>query len=146
MTDRPQELPPKGSRIGNFKEPKAAKKHVSAQKRRAGNSEAHLALIRQLPCCLPCCRHPAPSDPHHLKGSVAKAERAFGRRATDRRTVPLCRGDHDSLPVNADDEQAWFERVGLPSVYELAEALWHAPRDVAAMTRIVWAHWNAEKD
>lgn len=139
MKDWPQQIDKHV--IGNFKEPKAArKKHVSAQKRREGNNNAHLALIRQLPCCVPGCMRPPPSDPHHLKGGPAKEERAFGRRSTDKWAVPMCRYHHDGLPVNANDEPAAFAELGLTTIYELADALYHAPRELGIMTRIVKAH------
>lgn len=138
--DWPQQID-KGPVVSNFKTPKAErKKHVSAQRRREGNDDAYLALIRQLPCCVPGCQAFAPSDPHHLKGGPAKQERALGRKSTDKWAVPMCRRHHDSLPVNAKDEPAAFEEFGLTTIYELADALYHAPREVGIMTRIVKAH------
>lgn len=140
MKDWPQQID-KGPVVSNFKTPKLERKpHVSAQKRREGNSEAHLALIRQLPCCVPGCTHQPPNDPHHLKGGPAKPERALGRRSTDKWAVPMCRPHHSWLPDNAKDEPAAFEQLGLSTVYELADALYHAPRDAVIMARIVEAH------
>jgi hypothetical protein len=138
MTDRPQEI--RSRTLANWRV-KTTKRLRSAQARREGNSERHLESIRQLPCCV--CLKPAPSDPHHLKSQGAAAERAFGRRATDRRTVPLCRFHHDGLGNAASHEMHYFTDWGLPEVHELAEALWNAAANVDARTKIILAyHWG----
>ena len=139
MNDGPKELRPHGHVYGNWRV--KSPKHVSASKRREGNSAEHLAIIRLLPCCVPGCSHPAPNDPHHLKSEGAKKERSVGRRATDRFAVPLCRLHHDSLerlPSTKEIEQ--FLDWGIEDIHALAEALWNAPKTVDAKTRIVWAH------
>ena len=46
-----------------------AKKHVSAQERREGNSKDHLELIRRLPSCVSGVA--GPCDPHHLRAQAA---------------------------------------------------------------------------
>lgn len=120
-----------------FKE--GPKPHVSAQKRREGNSEAHLVLVRQLSCCV--CGKPGPSDPHHLKTGEAAKERAVGRRATDQRTVPLCRVHHEEIErAGTRGEVAQFLSWGIENIHALAKALWKAPRDVHTMQKIVLAH------
>ncbi len=50
-------------------------------------SEAHLARVRAMPCCV--CSAPAPSDPHHF------GPRGMGQKTSDFRVVPLCRVHHD---------------------------------------------------
>ena len=51
-------------------------------------SEAHLAHVRGLRCCI--CSKPPPSDPHHF------GPRGMGQKTDDRRTSPLCRACHDA--------------------------------------------------
>lgn len=50
-------------------------------------SDAHLARVRAMPCCV--CSAPAPSDPHHF------GPRGMGQKTSDFRVVPLCRAHHD---------------------------------------------------
>lgn len=113
--------------------------YKSAQQRRHGNDPAYLALIRQLPCCITLAL--PPNDPHHLLGGPAGDTRAFGRRATDRWAIPICRVMHDIVqPLGARGEVKWFRDHGIADVYELADALWHAPRDLVVMANIVRTH------
>ena len=126
--------------IGNFKAPKKAA-HVSAQKRREGNDAKHLALLRQLPCCIPGCRSRPPNDPHHLRSGPAHAERAFGRKSTDRRAVPACRQHHEGAhSVPPSKEINHFKELGIDDIHALADALFKGPRTVEGLTRIVMAH------
>jgi hypothetical protein len=125
--------------FGNFRPPlrERLKKKPSAASKREGNSEAHLACIRQLPCCC-CLRMDRKSDPHHL---LSAGERAFGQKATDRLTVPLCRFHHDELHQKhgTRGERAFFASFGIDPL-ELANALFGAARDVGRMLKIVLAH------
>ena len=111
------------------------------RKCRPGMSEAHLALIRKLPCvaCPALCR----SDPHHLRGGVAAKERSFGVKSTDRQAVPLCRWHHEELHrIAVKYEADWFHKWRLDP-YELANALWHGTGDLARMKAILDAHKQA---
>lgn len=137
MTNRPQELR-QPHVYGNWRV-KSSKRHVSAQQRREGNSAKHLAAIRKCPCC--ACLKFGRSDPHHLKSLQAGEERAFGRRATDRWAVPLCREHHDQIEAaGSRREVSVFKEWNIDDPHALAEALWNAPRDPAAMTAIILAH------
>jgi hypothetical protein len=140
MTDRPQEIrPPKV--YGNFRPSlkERSKKHVSSQERREGNSQAHLALVRQLPSCVSGVA--GPCDPHHLKSGPALAERSVGRRATDRWAVPLTRAEHDELErISSRLEEAWFRERGVDDVVELAAALWTNTGDLERMWKVQQAH------
>ena len=71
MGDWPQQLS-KPHVYGNFKSrgPKARRRNSERFKSRPGMSEDHLALIRQLPCCV--CSRQSPSDPHHLKSHTGE--------------------------------------------------------------------------
>jgi hypothetical protein len=140
MTDRPQEIrPPKV--YGNFRPSlkDRARKKPSAQERREGNSEAHLALIRRLPSCVSGVA--GPCDPHHLRSAAALAERGVGMRATDRWAVPLTRAEHDELHrISSRLEEAWFRERGIDDVVELAAALWTNTGDLQRMWKVQQAH------
>ena len=144
MSDGPKELRPHGHVYGNFKptrteRERVKKTHKSAQQRRDGNDAKYLSLIRQLPCVV-CLKSP-PSDPHHLKGGQAGAERAFGRRATDRWAIPICRKDHDFVqPLPGAKELQQFKDWGIDDIRELACCLYSGPRELDAMKRIILAH------
>lgn len=137
-------LIPPGFRQPNFRptlaeRETARRNRKSAQLRRPGNDPAYLALIRQLPCC--CTLAMPPNDPHHLLGGEAGRERAFGRRATDRWAVPVSRSIHDQVqPLGARGEVKFFKERGIENIYELAYALWNAPRDLEIMANIVRTH------
>jgi hypothetical protein len=124
MTDRPQEIrPPKV--YGNFRPSlkERSKKHVSSQERREGNSQAHLALVRQLPSCVSGVA--GPCDPHHLKSGPAKAERGVQQKAER---------------ISSRLEEAWFRERGVDDVVELANALWVNTGDLERMLRVMQAH------
>lgn len=108
--------------------------------RREGNSKRHLALIRQLPCCVTGKR--GPSDPHHLREGLAH-ERGIGRKATDRWAVPLCRQLHEEAHrVGSRQEWAWFKARGIEDPLELAAALWRNTGDLDRMLKVLEAHMN----
>lgn len=142
MTERPRELSPHGHVYGNFRKPlrERAKRHVSAQERRSGNSEKHLALIRKMPCCI-CLKISGKTDPHHLKLGEAGLERGLGMRATDKFTVPMCRLHHEGAErVGGRGEAAYFRDHSIPDVLELAHALWNGTGDLGRMIKILMAH------
>lgn len=116
----------------------AQAKRESAAKKRPGMSEAHLVLIRRLPCCVSGAA--APSDPHHLKDRLSH-ERGIGRRATDRWTVPLSRKMHDQLEaLGSRREREWFMQHGIEDPLELANALWNVSGDLDRMRKVLQAH------
>jgi hypothetical protein len=120
----------------------AAKNRPKAAERREGNSKAHLALIRQLPCCL--TGKFGPSDPHHLLEGLAH-ERGVGRKATDRWALPVCRAKHDELHrVGSRQEHAWFRKHGIADPLEFAAALWRVTGDLDRMLRVWEAHTGRE--
>lgn len=118
-------------RIAKKNKPKSASK-------REGMNEKHLALIRQLPCCV---TGKAPrSDPHHLKEGLAH-ERGIGRKATDRWAVPLCRQKHEEVErIGSRQEWAWFRSHGIEDPLELAAALWRVTGDLDRMRKVLAAH------
>jgi hypothetical protein len=111
------------------------------RKNRPGMSEAHLALIRQLPCvaCPALCR----SDPHHLRGGPASKERSFGVKSTDRWAVPICRFHHEEVHRIAVRYEADLFHKWRLDPYALANALWHGTGDLARMKAILDAHKQA---
>lgn len=127
-------------KIANFRVRGAKKPHKNSEnfKKRPGMSEEHLALIRQLPCCV--CRKPAPNDPHHLRSGTGEA--GGGLRSTDKHTVPVCRADHDDAHgAGSRNEQAWFLARGIDP-HLLAADLWGVTGDNEQMKRVLAAHWE----
>jgi hypothetical protein len=113
------------------------KNKPSAAEKREGMSKAHIALIKQLPCCITGKR---PVDPHHLKEGLAH-ERGIGRKATDRWAVPLCREKHEEVErIGSRNEWAWFKKHGIEDPLELAAALWRNTGDLDRMLRVIEAH------
>ena len=110
----------------------------SAISERAGNSEAHLNLIRMMPCCL--CLETRPKaviDPHHLQSGEAARERGVGMRATDKWAIPLCRIHHDMLHrLGSRKERGFFYDGGIDP-YDLAVALWVSTGDLERMCNIL---------
>lgn len=125
---------------GNFKARGLDRKKQSrdeVHKERPGMSEAHLALIRQLPCAV-SGKAPA-GEAHHLKSGTG--ERGMGRRSSDRWAVPLRHFEHMELEAQGSRaEVAWFQKHGIADPLALAEALWAASGDLERMTKIVQAH------
>jgi len=76
-------------------------------------------VVRQ--ACLVCGR--APSDPHHLTFTQA---RALGRRVSDEFIVPVCRVHHRELH-RSGDEAAWWRRLNIDPV-PVALRLWQQTR------------------
>lgn len=75
---------------------------------RPGMSGSHLAMVRNLPCCV--CGRGGPGvwvvpviEAHHL---LRTGEHGIGRRSSDRWAIPLCPYCHSNLHANGD-EQGW---------------------------------------
>ena len=66
----------------------------------------HVRFVAQQTCLI-CGRQPC--DAHHLRFAQ---NRAFGRKASDEFTVPLCRGHHREVHRQGD-EAAWWEKAGI---------------------------------
>lgn len=123
---------------GNFRPPRIPnpRKKERARDKRPGMSPEHLALIRQLPCCVTGLSLPV-IDPHHLKSA---GERGAGLKATDRWCVPLCRQKHDEVErIGSRREVAWFHAHGIDPL-ALAAALWSATGNLDRMRKIVMTH------
>lgn len=106
---------------------------------RNGMSEAHLAMVRALPCVI--CFHARPDvtvDPHHLMRLQPQdpGQRGLGLKSADRWTVPLCRYHHSIVTDEPDDEQ-WFARQGIDA-RSVALALWAEEGNFAAQQRIIF--------
>lgn len=138
MNDWPQEL--RKERVyGNFKPPRRErmKKKERAADKRPGMSEAHLSLIRKMPCCV-TLRVPA-GEAHHLKAGTG--ERGMGLRSTDRWAVPVCRSVHDEIErIGSRNEVSWFRDHGIEDPIELAAALWANTGDLPRMIAVLMAH------
>jgi hypothetical protein len=133
---------------GNFKlkpgERSALKAPTKWRQRREGMSEAHLALIRKLPCAV--CPSRRGIQCHHLKAVIgAKRQRGVALRSTDQFAVPLCGYPHhfDVERLGSRREIRWFRENGIFDVEELATALWRASGDFDKMLAILAAHKQA---
>lgn len=131
---------------GNFRQ-SVGERHAALKatgdwrKSRPGMSEAHLALIRQLPCV--ACAAISRVDPHHLCSGPAKRERGMALKSTDRWALPVCRFHHDEVHrLGSRNEGAWFHKWRIDP-YELANALWHASGDFPRMYAILAEHKRA---
>lgn len=134
MASWPQEIK-KPHVYGNFKSRGPKERHRNSErfKTRPGMSDDHLAMIRQLHCCV--CDRAAPSDPHHIKAGTG--ERGTGLRSTDRWAVPMCRTHHDEVErIGSRNERQWFlDRHVDP--HELTQALWASTGDLARMRNVL---------
>ena len=140
MSDRPGQVP-RVHVLGNFKKKGLAKVKAKTgnskwREERPGMSEAHLALIRQLPC-VECLKLPA-GEAHHLKANTG--ERGMAVRSTDRYALPMCTIHHGAVEaVGAKRETAYFQDLGFDPI-ELALALWGSTGDLPKMVRVLTAH------
>ena len=140
MTDWPQQIA-KPKVYGNFKKKGLAKIKAKSgnskwREDRPGMSEAHLALIRQMPC-VECLKIPC-GEAHHLKANTG--ERGMAVRSTDRHALPLCHEHHMAVEaVGAKRETKYFQDLGFDPI-ELAQDLWSATGDLPKMVRILTAH------
>lgn len=129
--------------IANFKEDRfghmaAPQKWKSRRQLRVGNSEEHLALVRQLWCTLGTERYRI--ECHHLKSGPALKERGVGMKATDRWAVPLFYARHWDLEnIGSRREFDFFMEHGI-NPYDLANALWANTGDLVRMSRVLKAH------
>lgn len=128
-----------GNMVGNFKKSRAnrlAEKNRDDHDDRDGNSLAHAALIRKLPCCI-CPRTPG-GQIHHLK---ATGLRGAGMKSPDKCGVPMCDECHlqGVERAGSKNELAWFSKRGIEAL-ELAAALWNATGDLPKMMKITIQH------
>lgn len=146
-SDMAQFIKPPGYGEPNFKPSReeretARKNRKSSAQRREGNDAAHLKIIRQCPC-LACLSNFNGNDPHHLVAgrAVTKGGRIPGRRAVDAYAVPLCRIDHDiAQRAQGAREIDLFQSWGYRNIYDVAEALYEAPRDLQTYINIILAN------
>lgn len=134
MSDRPQEIR-KPHVYGNFKIRGPREKHKNSQrhKQRPGMSEAHVEMIRKLPCCV-TLKTPG-GEIHHLKSGTG--ERGAGLRSTDKWGVPMCHDAHMEVEAaGTRNERQWFLDRGIDP-HELAQALWAATGDLARMVNVL---------
>lgn len=138
MTDRPQDLKPHV--YGNFKV-KDYSKHENSKnyEKRPGMSEAHLDLIRKMPCAATLAM--PGGEAHHLK---CVGNRGMGLRTEDRWAVPLAHIPHMEVEAaGSKNELQWFRDHGIADVRELAERLWESTGDLPRMIKILIAHRNS---
>lgn len=130
--------------IGNFKRSRADRlKEKTRDKHddREGNSSAHLALIRQLPCCV-CGKRPG-GQAHHLK---ATGLRGAGMRSPDKCALPMCEECHLNGVERAGskNELDWFAKRGIQAL-DYAAALWTATGDLGRMFKVALEHMAGKK-
>ena len=108
------------------------------RERREGNCNAHLFLVRSLPCLI--CGVRGRSDPHHLRHGQAAKGRGVGMKAQDRFCVPLCRACHDSThAIGSRRERGYFAEYGYEAL-AVADALWVNSGDLSRLHRVLLAH------
>ena len=128
--------------LGNFRNqnryfPSAASRARAKRAAREDNSLAHLALVRQLWCCLGHERQNI--DCHHLQAGPARQWRGFGMKSPDRWVVPLVRWRHEELHrLGSRHEFEFFMSQGI-NPYNLAWALWINTGNLATMGRVLVA-------
>lgn len=134
---------PREKIIGNFKRTteekmKEARKHENWRDKRPGMSPDHLALIRQMPCCI-CLKMPC-GEAHHIKDTPDK-ERGMSVRSTDQWTVPMCHEHHvhGVELAGTRNELKWFADRGIAAL-SLAKSLWQTTGNKVQMTGIVIGH------
>lgn len=112
--------------------------------KRDGMSEAHLALIRKLPCL--GCGKAGPSDAHHLlraeDDSGLRIVKSASQTQADKWAIPLCHWDcHEMAPTSLHlspmDEEEWLMVRGVDG-RAVARALWAASPDEDAMHRVLF--------
>jgi hypothetical protein len=120
------------------RKPKEKKK--SAAEKRAGMSERHRVLLRQLPCCIGQ-DHPG-GEVHHLK--FGTGERGMGLRSTDKFGLPMCHAHHiDGVErAGSRNEHKWFRDRGV-SPLDLAAGLWLVTGKLESMLAVMKAHRSA---
>lgn len=129
---------------GNFRNqsryfPSKAAKARAKRATREGNSDAHLNLIRMLPCTV--CERRHGIHAHHLQSGLAAKERGVGMKASDRWAVSLCGEHHADLHrYGSRREVGWFAEFGFISPHALADAYWHSTGDFNRLNRILLAH------
>lgn len=125
--------------LGNFRVRSAKPKHKNSawRDKRPGMSEDHLALIRQLPCCV---TRGLGGEAHHLKSGTG--ERGMAVRSTDRWAVPMGHDAHMEVErAGTRNEASWFAERGIDP-HELARDLWAATGDLERMRKVLAAHWK----
>ena len=108
------------------------RRRFSKRYERYGMSEAHLALIRQLPSCI---SGGMPCQAHHL---MIASERGVGLRARDMWAVPLTNDEHRQLHNRGSKfHDQWFQERGLSDPRKIASLLWDNTGDLDKMRAVI---------
>lgn len=107
--------------------------HRPAKQPRPGDSAAHVAMVRQLPCVV-CGKRPV--EAHHLLRVGDQLPKGMSRKNEDRWCVPLCAAHHHDLHWHGDEE-AFLVDYNVDG-RALARALWANRGDQDAMERVVF--------
>ena len=115
--------------------PSAESRARAKRAARADNSLAHLALVRQLWCCLGHEREGI--QVHHLRNGPARKTRGLGMKSTDRWVVPILWTRPEELErLGSRHEFRFFLQDGI-NPYALASALWINTGDLPRMGRVL---------
>lgn len=101
---------------------------------REGDSKAHLAFVRSLPCCV--CGDANTLRAHHAH-HLLKADdlpKGMGRKNLDRWSLPLCTVCHAQLHGHGSEE--WLAQHGIDA-RALAARLWAISGDYEQGLRVV---------
>ena len=115
------------------------------KKRPREHDRDHLAMIRQLPCCV--CGTRKSVEAAHLRMSNAllgKAEPGIAAKPDDAWALPLCDGHHRTYPDSQHNigEEKFWEKNSIDPFY-LCLALWKARGDDILMESIIRANLHA---
>ena len=102
------------------------------KRKRPGDSKAHLAFIRSLPCCVcaPLPNQCGNTEAHHLIRAVDGLPKGMSRKHLDRYAIPLGQRHHlavfgrDTAHGHGNDEE-WLADNGIDG-RALADSLWRA--------------------
>lgn len=109
--------------------------HRPARQPREGDSAAHVAMVRRLPCCVTGFRHNV--DAHHLLKVGDGLPKGMSRRNEDKWVIPLHHDLHMELHDRAGNEEAFLAGMGIDG-RALARALWANRGDLDACERIIF--------
>jgi len=115
---------------------------VKEEGREVRRDDAHLRLIRRLPCAATGWMN---TEAHHLVEGMSAEGRGMGRKAPDRWTIPLSPMVHAEIHRSGTPETYLLKTYGVRA-RELAEALWKASPDLSQMLRVMerQASWRVK--
>jgi len=106
---------------------------TSIRQPREGMSPSHLAMVRDLPCCI--CGSTESVQAHHLL-RAEPGSRGMALKNADKWAIPLCLREHDALHGHGGEEEFLTEH-GIDG-RAVASALWAERGDAEGMRRVIF--------